>query len=171
MNNDTLSIVQKANKIVKLCGTRDPYRIADQLGIGILHCNFQTQKGAYKVLLRNRFIFLNNSLPPAMERIVLWHELGHDTLHREAAIEAGGFQEFNLFNMTGLRMEYEANVFAAQGTLDDDAFLELCRQGFDIQQIACSLDSDTNLAALKADIMILQGFELRQQEHNSRFLK
>ena len=104
MNNDTLSIVQKANKIVKLCGTRDPYRIADQLGIGILHCNFQTQKGAYKVLLRNRFIFLNNSLPPAMERIVLWHELGHDTLHREAAIEAGGFQEFNLFNMTGLRM-------------------------------------------------------------------
>ena len=48
MNNDTLSIVQKANKIVKLCGTRDPYRIADQLGIGILHCNFQTQKGASK---------------------------------------------------------------------------------------------------------------------------
>ena len=42
MNNDTLSIVQEANKIVKLCGTRDPYRIADQLGIGILHGNFQT---------------------------------------------------------------------------------------------------------------------------------
>ena len=47
-----------------------------------------------------------------MENIVLLHELGHDTLHREEATKAGGFEEFNIFDIRDSRMEYEANIFA-----------------------------------------------------------
>ena len=73
---------------------------------------FNEQRGAYKVLMRNRFIFIKNDLHPVMENIVLLHELGHDALHREEATKVGGFKEFEIFNMRDNRMEYEANLFA-----------------------------------------------------------
>ena len=68
-------------------------------------------------------------------------------------------------------MEYEANIFASQISLADDEFLELCNQGYDVQQIASALSSDINLVALKADTLISQGYRLRPQEHTNDFLK
>ena len=79
----TSEIVKKANKIVDLCGTRDPHRIARELGVEILYYPFNRQRGAYKVIMRNRFMFIKDNLHPVMEKIVLLHELGHDSLHRE----------------------------------------------------------------------------------------
>ena len=88
MYASTSEIVRKANQIVRLCGTRDPHSIADALGIEILRCPFKAQRGAYKVILRNRFIFLKEDLTPIMENIVLLHELGHDSLHRDEATKS-----------------------------------------------------------------------------------
>ena len=102
------------NRLIKKCGTRDPYRVAEELGINILYRDFKKQRGAYKVILKNRFIFLQNGLHPVIEQIVLWHEIGHDMLHRQEAALTGGFQEFNIFDMRENRMEYEVNIFAAQ---------------------------------------------------------
>ena len=168
---NTSEIVRKANHLVKECGTRDPNRIARELGIEVMPCDFKRQKGAYKVILRNRFIFIKQDLHPVMSNIVMLHEIGHDILHKSEAIAAGGFKEFNIFNMQDIRMEYEANIFASQVALDDDEFLELCENGYDIQQIARALHSDINLVALKSDTLISQGYRLRQQEHNNDFLK
>ncbi|WP_081823120.1 ImmA/IrrE family metallo-endopeptidase [Sharpea azabuensis] len=92
-------IVAIVNKLIKKCGTRDPYRVADELGINILYRDFKKQRGAYKVILKNRFIFLQNGLHPVIEQIVLWHEIGHDMLHRQEAALTGEFQEFNIFDM------------------------------------------------------------------------
>ena len=131
---------------------------------------FNEQRGAYKVLMRNRFIFVKNDLHPVMENIVLLHELGHDALHREEATKVGGFKEFEIFNMRDNRMEYEANLFAAQISLSDEDFLELAERGYDTQQIARTLNSDINLVALKADTLISQSYRLRQQEHCNDFL-
>ena len=168
---NTSEIVRKANHLVKECGTRDPNRIARELGIEVMPCDFKRQKGAYKVILRNRFIFIKQDLHPVMINIVMLHEIGHDILHQSEAIAAGGFKEFNIFNMQDIRMEYEANIFASQVALDDDEFLELCEKGYDIQQIARALHSDINLVALKSDTLISQGYRLRQQEHTNDFLK
>lgn len=167
----TSEIVKKANRLVKMCGTRDPYKIARDLDIEIFPCNFNRQRGAYKVIARNRFIYINDNLHPVAKRIVLLHELGHDALHRGEATRIGGFKEFNIFNMADNRMEYEANVFASQVELDDDEFLEYCERGYDVQQIARSMGSDINLIALKADTMISQGYRLRRQEHTNDFLR
>lgn len=54
----TSEIVQKANSIVAQCGTRDPLRIARDLGVEVMYYPFNEQRGAYKVLMRNRFIFI-----------------------------------------------------------------------------------------------------------------
>ena len=43
----TSEIVKKANKIVALCGTRDPHKIARELGVEILYYPFNRQRGAY----------------------------------------------------------------------------------------------------------------------------
>lgn len=171
MYASTSEIVRRANQIVKLCGTRDPHRIANELGIEIMYCPFKSQKGAYKVIMRNRFMFVKEDLHPVMENIVLLHELGHDSLHRDEATKAGGFKEFNIFDIRDSRMEYEANIFASQIAIPDDDFLELAEQGCDVQQIARTMRSDVNLVALKADTLISQGYRLRPQEHRSDFLK
>lgn len=171
MDIQTLEIVQTANNLVRDLGTRDPHKIARELGIEIIPMNYKRQRGAYKVLLRNRFIFIKNDLHPVMENIVLLHEIGHDVLYRKEAVKAGGFKEFNIFNMQESRMEYEANVFVSQVSLDDEEILEYIRYGYDIQQIARAMHSDTNLVALKTDALIAQGYCLRHQDYENRFLK
>lgn len=171
MDIQTLEIVQTANNLVRDLRTGDPHKIARELGIEIIPMNYKRQRGAYKVLLRNRFIFIKNDLHPVMENIVLLHEIGHDVLHRKEAVKAGGFKEFNIFNMQESRMEYEANVFVSQVSLDDEEILEYIRYGYDIQQIARAMHSDTNLVALKTDALIAQGYCLRHQDYENRFLK
>ncbi len=80
MDIQTLEIVQTANRLVDTLGTGDPHRIARELGIEVVPVDFKRQRGAYKVLMRNRFIFIKNDLHPVMERIVMLHEIGHDVL-------------------------------------------------------------------------------------------
>ncbi len=167
----TLEIVQTANSLVDTFGTRDPHRIAQALGIEVISVDFKRQRGAYKVLMRNRFIFIKNDLDPVMERVVMLHEIGHDVLHRKEAVKAGGFKEFNIFNMRENRMEYEANVFASQVSLDDEEILEYIHYGYDIQRIASAMHTDANLVALKTDALIAQGYCLHHQEYENRFLK
>lgn len=105
--------IQKANRVLRQCGTRNADRIARELGLIVMPRDFSRQKGAYMVIERNRYIFINKHLDPVMHDIVLLHEIGHDCLHRREAIQVGGLQEFNIFDMRNQRMEYEANMFAA----------------------------------------------------------
>jgi len=163
--------VEKAKKIVRRCGVRNADQLARDLGIVVLPRPFKQQKGAYKVIERNRFIFIKEDLDPIMHSIVLLHEIGHDALHRKEAIVCGGFQEFTLFDMRDKRMEYEANIFAAEIALPDEDVLECISMGYDVGQIARELNSDINLVALKTADLNRRGYHLREQEHRSDFLK
>lgn len=142
MDIQTLEIVQTANRLVDTLGTRDPHKIANDLGIEVVPVEFRRQRGAYKVTMRNRFIFISQNLHPVMENIVMLHEIGHDTFHRNEAVKAGVFKEFSIFDMRESRMEYEANIFTAQVSLADDEILEYISQGYDVQQIARAMYSD-----------------------------
>ena len=105
--NSSISIVDRANAIVSKVGSREPEDIAERLGIKIMPVHFTRQKGVYKVIERNRFIFIKDDLCPEMRKIVLLHEIGHDVLHRG---EAKTFQEFNIFDMKDDRMESRQTV-------------------------------------------------------------
>lgn len=167
----TAEIVKIVNKLIERCGTRNPYKVAKELGINIIYRDFEKQRGAYKVILKNRFVFLKNGMHPVVEQMALWHEIGHDVLHRQEAIAVGGFKKFNIFDMRENRTEYEANIFASQASLEDDTILDYIEKGYDIQQIARAMSSDINLIALKVDTLIAQGYHLRKQEHTNDFLK
>lgn len=129
---DSNTPLAKAKEIKSIFNTTDPDLIAQNLNIEVIERDFKKQKGVYMVIERNPFIFLKNDLHPVMRSIVLLHEIGHDLLHKEEAVKFGGFKEFNIFEMCNRRMEFEANIFAAEIMLSDDDMLEYIYQGYDI---------------------------------------
>ena len=169
MNAEQLS--QIGCKLVKRYDTRNPFEIADQLGIEVMLCeNFGSLKGMYRVIKRNRFIFLNKDLDESMMRIVCAHELGHDQLHRQMA-KNHPIQEFMLYDMKS-RPEYEANIVAAEILLDHDEVLEyIYGYGYTAEQIARAMGTDINLVALKVAHLSTLGYNLQPLEYKSDFLK
>lgn len=163
----TDSIIKAANRIIRRFDTRDPWRLADDLGILVKEYPLGSLKGMYTIIERNRFIFLNDDLDEVMRNIVLLHEIGHDQLHRK---EATTFQEFSLFDMTANQMEYEANLFAAQIALPDDDILEQVHNGYSVAQIARAMNSDINLVAIKVSELVARGHEFRVPDHKRNFL-
>lgn len=163
-------IATKGARLVKHCDTRDPFKIAKELGIKVMFVDeFEKLKGMYRVIKRNRWIFINSNLSEGMQRIVCAHELGHDQLHRNLA-KGDGLMEFVLYDMYS-RPEFEANVFAAQILLPDDELLEHIYNGYDAEQIARIMSSDINLVALKVAAFNQQGYNFRGIDHNTIFLK
>lgn len=167
----TYSLSNIGSNLVKRCGTRDPFRIAQELGIEVLFCpDFGPLKGMYRVIKRNRFIFINEDLNEQMQGIVCAHELGHDQLHRNLA-KGKGLQEFMLYDMA-TKPEYEANVVAAEILLDTDEVLEyIYGYGYTCEQIARAMHTDINLVALKIAHLAETGYHLRNQDYRSDFLK
>ena len=160
MSIDIIGIAGKADALVKKAGTADPCSLAESIGIEIIRCGFKRQKGAYK-----------SDLDEQMKNIVILHEIGHDVLHRDEAVLSGGFREFNIFENLDVRMECEANIFAAQAQLPDDVFLEYMYMGYSVQQIAAAMNTDINLAEFKINILSEKGYPLGKVENNNRFLK
>lgn len=164
------SIAHCARTLAARCGTRDPFAIAAQLGIEVIHVGtLKRLKGMYRVINGVRFIFLNNANPPQMNRIVCAHEVGHDQLHRAYA-RKNPMQEFAICDMA-TRPEYEANLFAANLLLDDGAVLDYIAEGYNTEKIAAAMESDVNLVALKIDSLIREGHALRPQTHDTQFLQ
>lgn len=150
-------IHRAALNLVKKHNTRNPFVIADEIGIKIFFRNdFVRLKGMYKVIDRNRFIFINANLNEHEQRLICAHEIGHDALHRTLAAH-GILQEIMLCDMKS-RPEYEANVFAAALLLDDEEVLELAQAGYTEQQIASELCTDVNLLIIKMNEMNKRGY-------------
>ena len=132
--------------------------------------NLGSLKGMYRVIKRNRFIFINRDLDEQMQRIVCAHELGHDQLHRNLASK-NVIREFMLYDMT-TTPEYEANIVAAEILLDSDEILDYIYQyGYSADEIAHLMNTDINLVALKIAHLTSTGHKLREIEHKSNFLK
>ena len=71
-------IYDKVNSLVKKYQTRDPEKLIKMLNINLLYMNpTNSLLGMYKVILRNRFIFIPNNVG-SLKKTVLAHELGHD---------------------------------------------------------------------------------------------
>ena len=115
-------------RLIRRYHTNDPFEIAAALDITVMErSDFQRQKGAFKVVLHNSFIFINATMSNEMKRIVCAHELGHALLHRSLGKTQECLMEFELFNITN-STEYEANLFAANLLLDDQSIDSGSRQ-------------------------------------------
>ena len=105
---DSFYIYSKATEMVKQTGTRNPMKIASEIGV-MLRYSEELDKllGLYTYRWKHRIILLNDKMEEIMARMVCAHELGHDALHRDIA-KGEGLKEFVLFNMKDTT-EYEAN--------------------------------------------------------------
>ena len=156
----TVYIHEAARRLVQKCDSRDPFEIAKAIGIKLRYNNnFTDLKGMYKVIERNRYIFLNATLLQSVQKVVCAHELGHDSLHRAFA-KNNALKEFMLYDMS-TRPEYEANVFAGEILLDDTEVFALVKDGYDLPQIAGELGTDYNLLSIKMNEMVKKGYDLR----------
>lgn len=132
--------------------------------------DFGPLKGMYRVIKRNRFIFINKNMSERMQIIVCAHELGHDQLHRKLA-KTNALREFMLYDMT-TRPEYEANIVAAEILLDTDEVLDyIYNYGYTSEQTARAMGTDINLVALKIAHLAESGYDLRKLDYRSDFLK
>ena len=163
-------IVERVRQLIARCDSRDPFVIAKQLGVEVMHVgSFGRLKGMYRIVKGVRFIILNDRNSPQTDRIVCAHELGHDQLHRAYA-RKNSLREFSLCDMAA-RPEYEANLFAANLLLDDETVLALAAEGYSLEKIAALTECDVNLVALKIDCLIREGHALRPQIHDTQFLQ
>lgn len=129
---------------VRLLDTRDPFKIADSLGIlyqlGDIGCS-----GCYMFLKNHRYIFLNQNLPEHELKMVMAHELGHAILHRKENC-------YFIKNKTLLlnsKNEIEANKFAAELLIPNEILLENWQ--FTTEQIARIIGYSEELVKLRLE--------------------
>ena len=135
-------------KLIRDCGTRDPFRLAEELGFHVKFLDAQRQKGFCKKILNHYFIFINRNMSPEMQRMCCAHEIAHILFHRDYLSTPQYFMHMELFDMRS-RTEYEANLFAANLLIDDAELEERILAGGDIVEIAASFGVNVNLLALK----------------------
>ena len=111
-----MHIKRLAERLVDKHGTRDPFRIAEELGYTIIYTPLVGVRGFYQYLKRCHIIYLDSELDDATARFVCAHELGHSFLHRGLNRI---FMDTRTFIITG-RYETEANQFAVDLIYSDE---------------------------------------------------
>ncbi len=153
---EIVRIAKLSDALCEKHGTRNPFELAEAEGIEIRFCpEFQTLKGMYKVILNQRFIFLNGNLKRREAKQVLAHELGHDMLHREMAKDSI-VQDHFILDMT-LKPEYEANLFAAGILLDTKKVISLLKEGLSREEMGKKLSVPPLFVELKILMLEKQG--------------
>lgn len=110
-----MDIREKVQRTVKKYRTRNPYELAERMGIIIHRCDLGKIRGYYYYAYRIKQIFLNCNLSKEQEAFVLAHEIGHSVLHPKA--NTPFLRESTFLSVD--KMELEANKFAMELLLPD----------------------------------------------------
>lgn len=105
-----------AESLVRKYKTRNPFRIADELGFIVIRTSLQGIRGFWHHTQRQHIIFIDENLPECAARFVCAHEIGHILLHRgynRIYMDANTYFPVN-------RQEIEANRFAVDLLYDDE---------------------------------------------------
>lgn len=129
-----------AESLVRKYGTRDPFRLAQELGCIVIRTPLQEIRGFWHHTQRRHLIFVDATLPEQEARFVCAHELGHILLHRGINRI---YMDANTYFQTN-RQEIEANRFAVNLLFDDE---ELCFYlDYPLQLAADYMGTSTELA-------------------------
>ena len=116
--------------IVEKYGTRNPVKIASDMGIQIIYEPLGRINGYFTTMCRHRQIHINSELDERRMHFTVAHELGHAVLHPH---ENTPFLKSTLLSVN--RLEKEANLFAVKLMISDDD-LEMYKEDT-IQSLAC----------------------------------
>ena len=148
-----------AKNLVRKSETRDPYALAERLGVCVDFAEHPELLGFSCAVLKNTYIGLNSDADEYTCRCACAHELGHVVLRH---LRAGGSAvrcASDLSNMSS-RYEAEANCFAATLLMDDQDVLEATGLYEDPQKAAASLYVCPELYQAKIRLLQLKGYDL-----------
>lgn len=115
-----MTIDERALKLVRFFGTRDPFVIATGMGAIIVRHSLKGVRGFYHYFQRNSIIYVDEMLPERTSALVCAHELGHMVLHK--SVNTVFMDTRTQFNTN--KYEIEANSFAMELLVPDDKILE-----------------------------------------------
>lgn len=127
----------------RLCGSNDPFIIADHLKIKVFYFPLGKISGYYKYLKRHKCIYINSNIDGVFSRVVMAHELGHAILHPK---ENCAFMSKHTLLLTS-KIERQANLFAAHLLITDDMIHEY--EGFTREQFCNGTGYPIELIELK----------------------
>lgn len=100
--------------------TRNPFRLANAMGIEVQIGSLGAKSGCYMYLKRSKCIWLNDNLESHEMEYAMAHELGHAIIH---PYENCYFIKHKTFFLNS-RNEIEANKFAIELLISDSLLLE-----------------------------------------------
>lgn len=134
-------IKEKVLELVNMYGTRNPYRLAGDMGYLVQEGNLGKVPGCCIKLEGQMVIFVNVTLERPMRTMVTAHELGHAVLHPDDYY----FYSYTRYNRD--RVEIEAHTFAAELLIPDKLIEDY--QGYSIDQLAILTGYTTRLLGFK----------------------
>ena len=109
-----------AAKMAAKYGTRDPFRIAVEMGFIIVFAPLVDMRGFQQRAKRRNIIYINEELDEHQQRLVCAHELGHLLMHR-------GMNRIFMDHSTQIgtqKFENEAHMFSLELLFPDDVLLD-----------------------------------------------
>ena len=128
---------------VKKYNTRNPFELADYLGVEVQTGQLGESSGFYMFLKNHKCVFLNEDLEEHERTLVMAHELAHSIMHRKENC----YFIRNKTLMLNSKMEIEANTFAAELLIPDDLIYE--NPGMNSTQIARLVGYDEKIMEFK----------------------
>lgn len=152
-----MSVIEEVSSLVEEHESRDPFKIAESLGIRLRYRNdYDRLLGMYANVEGIGYVFLNAKLDGPLKRMVMAHELAHHVLHREMSA-ARPFHDLALFDGVD-KLEYEANSFAAALLIDEKALVDCAKNGLTDLEIARDLNVGLDLVLFKLKQMNELGY-------------
>lgn len=168
-------ICKSVYQLKKKYGEVDPFRLCEAAGILLLFQSLGMHstaiKGFFMKCKRIQTITVNSDLPYVIQRIIVAHELGHSMLHQDSSIHA--FHDITLFDHASA-MEQDANLFAAELLLDDEAILDALHQNHTFFSASAQLMVPVEIMDYKLRLLKWKGYKLMDipiQSRNNFILK
>ena len=105
-----------AESLVRKYKTRNPFRIAEEMGYVIIRSPLKGIRGFYQKISRRHVIYVSSELGDQEARFVCAHEIAHVLLHQG---HNRIFTDINTYFVVD-KLEIEANRFAVDLLYDDD---------------------------------------------------
>ena len=116
----SVDIKRKANQLVRLFGTRDPFEMIKGMNVILVFYPLDGVRGFYQYFKRNNIIYIDESLSRYDQQFVCAHERGHMFLHKRSnALFMDTRTQFNTS-----RYELEADKFAVNLLISDSVLRE-----------------------------------------------
>lgn len=153
-------IYQMISDLIEIHQTRNPYEILSNLKAVVTEKNeYSALKGFCLIHNHGAHVLINGALDDVTKRIVAAHELGHLVLHKQELLANALFDA--ALCSTDTKQEFEANLFAADLLLDDEAVLSHCNEmSPDVFSMARILWTLPELLNLKLLSMKKRGYDV-----------